>query len=189
MNKAAIFGASKHEELRVTSQTGLPDSVESELLSRHKAAARTVIGLLIGTVLLCLIAYLSKRFVTPQNNPSLDIGVRITIMIFGLGSIVLRRTRFATMRLQDIGALGGPSALLRTLEKTTLQVALIGAVLSVLGFVATLMTGNDFYTYGAGIIAIVVLLYCYPTKTSWIRTIQRFARMDDEPKASVLALE
>ncbi|MDQ3473115.1 MAG: hypothetical protein M3447_05195, partial [Acidobacteriota bacterium] len=74
-------------------------------------------------------------------------------------------------------------------EKTTLQVALIGASLSVLGFVATLTTGNDFYTYGAGIIAIVILLYCYPTKTSWIRTIQRFARMDDEPKASALAFE
>jgi hypothetical protein len=177
------------KELRVTSKTGLPDNVESELVRRHKAAATTVIGLLIGTLLLCLIAYLSKRFVTPQNNPSLDIAVRITIMIFGLGSIVLRRTRFATMRLQDIGALGGASALLRTLEKTTLQVALIGAALSVLGFVATLTTGNDFYTYGAGIIAIVVLLYCYPTKTSWTRTIQRFARMEDEPKASVLALE
>ena len=173
----------------MTSQTGLPDRVESELVRRHKAAKTTVAGLLVGTVLLCVIAYLSKRFVTPQNNPSLDIAVRITIMIFGLGSIVLRRTKFATMRLQDIGALGGASALLKTLEKTTLQVALIGAALSVLGFIATLVTGNDFYTYGAGLIAIVILLYCYPTKSSWIRTIQRFARTDEEPKASVLALE
>jgi len=173
----------------VTSQTGLPDTVESELVRRHKAAATTVAGLLVGTVLLCLIAYLSKRFVTQQNNASLDIAVRITIMIFGLGSIVLRRTRFATMRLQDIGALGGASALLKTLEKTTLQVALIGAALSVLGFIATLVTGNDFYTYGAGLIAIVILLYCYPTKSSWIRTIQRFARTDEEPKSSVLALD
>ncbi|HET6669051.1 MAG TPA: hypothetical protein VFH15_02365 [Pyrinomonadaceae bacterium] len=173
----------------MTSQTGLPYTVESELVRRHKAAATTVMGLLVATVLLCVIAYLSKRFVTPQNNPSLDIAVRITIMIFGLGSIVLRRTRFATMRLQDIGALGGASALLKTLEKTTLQVALIGAVLSVLGFAATLITGNDFYTYGAGLIAIVILLYCYPTKTSWIRTIQRFARTEDEPKSTVLALD
>ena len=173
----------------MTSQTGLPETVERELARRHKAAKTTVLGLLVGTVLLCVIAYLSKNFLTPQNNPSLDIGVRIVIMIFGLGSIVLRRTRFATMRLQDIGALGGPSALLKTLEKTTLQVALIGATLSVLGFVATLITGNDFYTYGAGLISIVILLYCYPTKTSWIRTVQRFARMDDEPKASVLSLE
>ena len=173
----------------MTSQTGLPDTVEKELLRRHKAASTTVIGLLIATVLLCVIAYLSRRFLAPQNNPSLDIGVRIVIMIFGLGSIVLRRTRFATMRLQDIGGLGGPSSLLKTLEKTTLQVALIAASLSILGFVATLLTANDFYSYGAGLIAVVILVYCYPTKTSWIRTIQRFARMDDEPKASVLSLE
>lgn len=173
----------------MTSQSGLPESVETELARRHKATKTTVLGLLVGTVLLCIIAYLSKNFLTPQNNPSLDIGVRIVIMIFGLGSIVLRRTRFATMRLQDIGALGGPSALMRTLEKTTLQVALIGAALSGLGFVATLLTGNDFYMYGAGLIAIVILLYCYPTKTSWIRTIQRFARLDDQPKSPVLALD
>ena len=173
----------------MSSETGLPPAVEGELVRRHKAASTTVIGLLIATVLLCAIAYLSKRFLAPQNNPSLDIAVRIVIMIFGLGSIVLRRTKFATMRLQDIGALGGPSALLKTLEKTTLQVALIGAALSVLGFVATLLTANDFYTYGASIIAIVVLLYCYPTKSSWVRTILRFAPLDEEPKASVLALE
>ena len=175
--------------VNVSSPTGLPEEVERELLRRHKATATTVLSLLVGTLLLCVIAYLSKRFITPQNNPSLDIGVRIVIMIFGLGSIVLRRTRFATMRLQDIGGLGGPTALLKTLEKTTLQVALIGATLSVLGFVATLLTGNDFYTYGAGLIALVILLYCYPTKTSWIRTIQRFARMDDESKTPVLDLE
>jgi hypothetical protein len=172
-----------------TGKTGLPDTVENELLRRHKAASTTVIGLLIGTVLLCVIAYLSRGFLAQQNNPSLDIGVRIVIMIFGLGSIVLRRTRFATMRLQDIGGVGGPTALLKTLEKTTLQVALIAASLSILGFVATLLTANDFYAYGAGLIAVVILLYCYPTKTSWIRTIQRFARMEDEPKASVLSLE
>jgi hypothetical protein len=79
--------------------------------------------------------------------------------------------------------------LLKTLEKTTLQVALIGAALSVLGFVATLMTGNDFYTYGAGLIAVVILLYCYPTRTSWQRTVLRFARMDGDEKSSILAIE
>jgi hypothetical protein len=173
----------------VASISGLSASVEGELKRRHKAAATTVLGLLVATILLCAIAYLSKRFLTQQNNPSLDAAVRITIMIFGLGSIVLRRTRFSTMRLQDIGALGGASALLKTLERTTLQVALIGAALSVIGFVTTLMTGNDFYTYGAGIIAIVILLYCFPTQTSWTRTILRFARLDDEAKPSILAID
>ena len=161
--------------------TGMTAAVEEELRRRQKAAAITVAGLLVATLLLCVVAYLlSRRFIGQQNNPSLDIAVRITIMIFGLGSIALRRTRFSAMRLQDIGALGGPSALLRTLEKTTLQVALIGGVLAAMGFAATLVTGNDFYTYGAGLVAIVILLYCYPTLTSWQRTVLHFARVPDE---------
>jgi hypothetical protein len=72
---------------------------------------------------------------------------------------------------------------------SSLPMALIGAALAVLDFIATLVTGNDFYTYGAGLIAIVILVYCYPTKSSWIRTIQRFARTDEEPKSSLLALD
>lgn len=156
---------------------GLAGTIDDELARRHKATATTVAGLLAATILLCVVAFFIKKFLVSQHNPSLDIAVRITIMIFGLGSIVLRRTRFSTMRLQDIGALGGAPALLRTLEKTTLQVALIGAALTVMGFTATLLTGNDFYTYGAGIVAIAILLYCYPTRTSWQRTLQQFARV------------
>jgi len=150
-------------------------------LRRHKATATTVGGLMVASILLAIGAYVSKSFLRQQNNPPLDIGLRITILIFGLGSIALRRTRFATMRLQDIGALGGASALLRTLEKTTIQVALIGAAISAIGFIATLLTGNDFYTYGASLVAVFVMLYCFPTLSSWRLTLQQFAQAPAEP--------
>ncbi len=150
-------------------------SIETELVRRHKTTATTVGGLLVATILLAIAAYISKSFLRQQHNPFLDIALRITILIFGMGSIVLRRTRFATMRLQDIGALAGASGLLRTLEKTTLQVALIGAAISLMGFISTLLTGNDFYTYGAGLVGFAVLLYCYTTRSSWSRTLQQFA--------------
>src|ERR687898_452141 len=97
-----------------------------ELDRRHKATRTTVISLLLGVVLLCVLAYVSKRFLIPKNNPSLDIAVRITILIFGLGAVALRRTKFAAMRLQDIGALKGATGLLITLQRTTLQVAGLG---------------------------------------------------------------
>jgi hypothetical protein len=157
------------------------ESIESELLRRHKATATTVAGLMVAAILLAIAAYVSKSFLRQQNNPSLDIALRITILIFGLGSIALRRTRFATMRLQDIGAVAGASGLLRTLEKTTLQVALIGAAISAMGFVATLLTGNDFYTYGASLVAIFVMLYCFPTLSSWRRTLLQFAQAPADP--------
>ncbi|MCA1574623.1 MAG: hypothetical protein LC770_08820 [Acidobacteria bacterium] len=159
----------------------LTEAIESELLRRRKVTVTTVAGLMVASILLTFAAYISKGFLRQQHNPSLDIALRITILIFGLGSIALRRTRFATMRLQDIGALAGASGLLRTLEKTTIQVALIGAAISAMGFVTTLLTGNDFYTYGATLVAVFVLLYCFPTHSSWRRTLQQFAQVPADP--------
>lgn len=162
----------------------LTESIESELLRRHKATATTVVGLMVATLLLAIAAYVSKSFLRQQHNPSVDIALRITILIFGLGAIALRRTRFATMRLQDIGALAGASGLLRTLEKTTIQVALIGAAISAMGFISTLLTGNDFYTYGATLVAIFVMLYCFPTRSSWRRTLEQFSQLPADPAAA-----
>jgi hypothetical protein len=151
------------------------ENADAELRRRHKAASTTVLALLVAVVLVSIISYLGKGYFSHQQNPSLDIGLRITILIFGLGAVVLRRTRFSTMRLTDIGALKGATGLLSTLEKTTLQLALLGAGIAALGFVGTVFTGNDTYTYWAGLIAIVVLVYCYPSRKAWERTIQMFA--------------
>lgn len=149
--------------------------LHADLDQRQKRAKRTILILLGGTVLLALIAYLGKEHFRQQPSRSIDGVVRITIFIFGLGAVALRRTRFATMRLQDIGALAGAAGLLDTLDKTTFQLAMIGAVIAVIGFIATVSTGNDFYTYGGGLVALAVLLYSYPTKRSWERAIRQFA--------------
>ena len=150
-------------------------SVQSELVQRHRPTARTVKALLIAVVLLCVLAFVSRKFLTEQSNPSLHMAVLITILILGLGAIAFRRTRFATMRLQDIAALRGTSGLLITLQRTTLQIALIGATAAMVGFVATLLTGNDSYTYRAGLVAVAVLLYCDPVLSSWEKAVQRFS--------------
>jgi hypothetical protein len=99
----------------------------------------------------------------------------ITIFIFGVGAIAFRRTKFAAMRLQDIAALQGTTGLLITLQRTTLQVALIGAAVAVIGFVTTLLTGDPSYTYRAGVVAAAVLLYGYPVRTAWEQAVRRFS--------------
>jgi hypothetical protein len=156
-------------------------SIQAELTRRHKATARIVGMLLVGTAVLTLIALLAKSHLRQQPNPSLDITLRITILIFGLGSVALRRTKFSAMRLQDIGALQGASGLLDTLEKTTLKVAFLGATIALMGFITTLLTGNEYYSYVSSFLAIVVLLYCFPTRSSWERTLQRFAQNQESP--------
>lgn len=152
-----------------------PDA-QAELARRHKSAATTVIGLLVATLLLSVIAFLGRPYFREQDDPVLNIGVRIAVLMLGLGAIVWRRTKFQTMRLQDITGLQGLSGLLRTLEKTTVQIALIATAITVTGFVATLVSGNDTYTYLASAIAVVVLVYCYPTKSSWRRALDRFSK-------------
>ena len=148
---------------------------QAELARRHKSAATTVVGLLIATVLLSVVAFLSDAYLIEKPNPPLDIAVRIVILVLGLGSVVWRRTKFQPMRLQDIAGLAGVSGLIKTLEKTTVQIALIGAAIAAIGFIATLLTGNERYSYWSGAIAVVVFIYSYPTKSSWLKTMYRFA--------------
>ena len=156
-------------------------NVRSELVRRHTATARTVLALLVGVALLCVVAYLSKRFITPQSNPSLDIAVRISILILGLSSVALRRTKFAAMRLQDIGSLQGAAGLLATLQRTTLQVTLLACIIALIGFGGTLLSGNDFYTFAAAVVAIAVLLYAYPVRRAWEAALRRFASAENPP--------
>lgn len=153
-----------------------PTSPEAQaiLARKHKAVARTVLGLLVATVLLSVVAFLGRGYFVEEPNPSLDMAVRISVLVLGLGSVAWRRTKFSPMRLQDIAGLQGPLGLIKALEKTTLQLALLGAAIALIGFVATLTTGTDTYTYWAGAIAVIVFIYCYPTKSSWLRALYRF---------------
>jgi hypothetical protein len=160
-----------------------PD-VQAALARRHKSAATTVISLLVATILLSVVAFLARPYFIQKANPPLDIAVRIAILIIGLGAIVWRRTKFAPMRLQDIFGLAGVTGLLETLEKTTIQVALFAAAISIIGFISTLVTGNDWYTYWSSAIAVILLLYGYPVKSAWNTTVQRFTQPPPEPAES-----
>jgi hypothetical protein len=155
--------------------TALSPGVLSELTRRHKTTATTIVWLLLAVVLLCVLVFVSQRFLTLRVSPSLDVAVRISILIFGLGAIAMRRTQFAKMRLQDIAALQGASGLLITLQRTTMRVAMIGVLIAVVGFVATLVTGIPGYMYQAGVVAAAVLLYGYPVRSSWDQAVRRFA--------------
>ena len=157
--------------------------VQSELARRHKATATTVLSLVVAVVLLCVLASVSQKFLTRRDNPSLDMAVNIGIVIFGFGAIALRRTRFAKMRLQDIGALQGASGLLISLQRTTLLVASIGILIAIIGFIATLATGTPFYTFKSGVIAAAVLLYGYPVRNSWQQAVSRFSPTENAPNS------
>lgn len=147
---------------------------QAELARRHKAAATTVLGLIVATVLLSVLAFLARPYLTPKDSAVINMAVRIVILILGIGAVVWRRTKFQPMRLQDIFGLAGVTGLLKTLEKTTIQLAVLGAAIATIGFIATVVTGNEWYTYLASAVAVLVFVYCYPTKSSWLRALYKF---------------
>ena len=159
----------------------LSSDTQAELIRRHKATALTVRALLVLILLLSLVAFIAHDHFWHDDTQHVEGALKITILIFGLGSVVLRRTMFSATRLQDVTALKGVSGLISTLASTTLLVALLGAAMAIFGFIAAVMTGNDFYSYGAGLVGFVVLLHSYPTRYSWQRAVQKFGLSETEP--------
>ena len=155
---------------------------QAELARRHKAAAKTVVGLLIATVLLAVLAFVARPYLVekPPNLP-LDWATRIVVLFLGLGAIAWRRNRFSAMRLQDIAGIAGVAGLIKTLEKTTIQLALLAVAIAIIGFAVTVIQGNELYTYWSCAIAVVVLIYSYPTKSSWLKTVYYFTDPRTEP--------
>ncbi len=132
-----------------------------------------------ATILLAIIAYLGRPYYTLRPNTVVDMAVRLVVLFLGLGAIAFRRYKFNPMRLQDIAGLGGPSGLLKTLEKTTLQLALVGIGITIVGFMSTLAMGDDSYTYWSAAVALVVLISAYPRKSFWSRVLNSFTAAQD----------
>jgi hypothetical protein len=144
---------------------------QGELERRHSAAARVVLAMLVFTLLLTGLALAGVFAGALRFDPTTANALRFVIIFLGVGAIVFRRTRFSAMRLQDIGALRGAAGLLRTLEATTVTVALIGGLVALLGFVISVMTGFGTDMLYFGVIAAAVLLYCYPRRAAWRKVV------------------
>jgi len=142
-------------------------NVLEELRRRHRSAATVVVAFFILDVVLLAIAYFAGASLYRTGDPSIVMGLWIAILVFGLGAFVLRRTKFAALRLKDIAAVKGTSALLKTLQDTTIQVASIGGAIALMGFMITILTGDWTNMLRAAGVAAIVLIYGYPFRSAW----------------------
>ena len=147
-----------------------------ETAQRHRQALTAVFATGALTIVLIGLVFAGLTPSPPPGlrDPTLVVALRIAILIFGLGSVAYRRTKFAPMRLQDVSALRGTSGLLDTLQRTTMMVALIAACVAVMGFIITIITLNELEMASAGLIAIVILIYCYPRRSAWERVVEGY---------------
>jgi hypothetical protein len=170
-NSEARVESLKREPMQ--SKTQISSSAESDLVRRHRVAAMVTRAFIVLTVALIGVAFTGRAPVIRQGNadPVLVTFIRIIIVVMGIGAVTLRRTRFTAMRLQDIAALRGISGLLASLQNTTIQVAILGGLIAVLGFFLMMLTVDPSNMVFIGIAALAVLIYCYPRRASWRRVV------------------
>lgn len=150
----------------------MSEKTVEELTRRHRAAAMMVSASVTLTLTLVALAYAGVRPLVNFISPTSYVALWIVILFIGLGAIALRRMRFGALRLQTIADVKGASALLATLQKTTVLVALSGIIIAVIGYLIFILTNDPFQMIKAGIIALAVLLYTYPRRAAWQRTLQ-----------------
>ncbi len=153
-------------------------SVQHELEQRHRTALILVVGFIILDSLLLAIAYFAAERLTTLGDPSIIMALWIGILLCGLGAFILRRTRFATMRLKDIAALRGASGLIKSLQQTTIQVAVLGGAVGVMGFGWAMLTRDWTNMLRAAGVSVVVLIYCFPFRSTWERAVRMLAPPD-----------
>ena len=134
-----------------------------------------VVGFLVLDLGLLVLAYFAAEKLFRPNDPSLIMGLWIAILVFGLGAFVLRRTRFAAMRLKDIAALKGMSGLLKSLHDTTIQIAFIGGAIALMGFIVTILTGDWTSMLRAAGVSAIVLIYGFPFRSAWERVARQLS--------------
>ncbi len=156
------------------------ESTQDELDRRHRQAVRVISWMSVITLSLIVLALAIAPRLSLDSGPIASNSLLFIILFLGLGSLIFRRTKFATMRLRDIAALRGASGLLETLQRTTVSVALIGGLISVLGFIFALMTGVGKNVFYPSVIAAAVLLYDYPRRAAWQNVVASMGRETDE---------
>jgi hypothetical protein len=158
----------------------MPNSqaVQNELVRRHRTAILVVAGFLILDVALVAIAFFAADRIFQPGDPSIVMGLWIAVLVSGLGAFVIRRTKFAAMRLQEVAAVKGVSGLLKTLQGTTIQIACIGGAIALMGFVIAILLGDWTNMLRAGGVSAIVLVYCFPFRSAWERVVMQLARED-----------
>jgi hypothetical protein len=158
----------------------MPNSqaVQNELVRRHRTAILVVAGFLILDVALVAIAFFAADRIFRPGDPSIVLGLWIAVLVSGLGAFMIRRTKFAAMRLQEVAAVKGVSGLLKTLQGTTIQIACIGGAIALMGFVIAILLGDWTNMLRAGGVSAIVLVYCFPFRSAWERVVIQLARED-----------
>ena len=83
----------------------------------------------------------------------------------------MRRMFFRWDRLKDITTLKGVDGLLVTLQNNAIILAVFATLLTTVGCVITVLSGETFEAMRAEIVALIVFLINFPRKSVWTKIV------------------
>jgi hypothetical protein len=104
-------------------------------------------------------------------------------VVLAAASILLRRFLLGWPRIEALGASHGSAGVARHLLNATLVSAALGELVAVLGLVMAILGGDFMDMVRLGGIGLVLIVFSYPRKRAWNRTIDHFAAKSGEASA------
>ncbi len=144
---------------------------QSEFEKRYRATVFIFIAQIFFTfVLIAAALFLASKI--EVSDPAQNLSTLwVAVVFIAIGGFVLRRVFFNWERLKNIKLLKGSPGLLKSLQTSTIILGGIAELITVIGVIITILTGNNFDMLRAGTVALIVFLINFPRKSVWNKII------------------
>jgi hypothetical protein len=143
------------------------EQINRELSNRYQTTSLIVVGQIVATLVLIAISWLIAPRVDLDITEQTTTALWVFIIFVAVGVFLLRRILFSWQKLKNINLTKGVNGLIATLQMHTILLGILTVVISIIGFLISVMTGNKFEMFRAGAIALVVFLIIFPRKKVW----------------------
>lgn len=96
-------------------------------------------------------------------------------LFLALGSIAFRRTQLRALRLEVVAGLRGVEGLIKHLVQVTVVSAALGEAIGLLALLVSFFGGGRDHVITLGVVGLLVVLYNFPRRAAWQKTIDYFA--------------
>ena len=145
----------------------------AELEKRYRTAAIIVSAQIVFTITLTVAVWLFAPMAASSITQQSLMTLWAAIIFLAVGAFVLRRMFFRWNRLKDIAVLKGVAGLIKTLQANAVLLGFLATLLTIVGCVITILSGETFEAIRAEIVALIVFVINFPRKTVWEKVVEK----------------
>lgn len=139
----------------------------AELERRYRITIFLVFAQILVTIILTFAAWFVVSTTEISQSDQTLTTLWVAILFIAIGSFVLRRLFNSWERLRNAALLKGISGVLGILQKNAIVLGAFAEIISIIGFIITVFSGNSADMFRAAAIALVVFFINFPRKKVW----------------------